>query len=390
HNPNPKKGLKCKCDFKDLSKICNYCNENCERPFTRIDKDPIISGPFLFAFDESKFEKEKPNFYKEAIVKVLKGEDVDEVIVDLSENCEKWGHTINGLRDIAKSQKKKIINPLRNINRYWEPCVFYVYGDNGTGKNRKHCRFDVKYDKTEIVGMYICITANGPIDNLYKKLRESNLSIDINILYRRIRFIIKFEGEPIDPRIGDGDILRIYEKGNKQDVNNRIFDIEFNRGTSLDEVKKVTLDLGIEGEIYQDKLTNLYYWRRIWNNKINEYSTIEDIDEITDRVITQIPKSTSDSSLSSNDSIQTRKRKKGKQVIKNNEVIKSDNIDIDLEQARIRSNYNELNNKKRKLDNFLETNKLLEDNNFDISESSSKEIKRIRNDQGLNRLLKKI
>ncbi|CAG8582182.1 2335_t:CDS:1, partial [Scutellospora calospora] len=61
-----------------------------------------------------------------------------------------------------------------------------------------------------------------------------------------------------------------------------------------------------------------------------------------------------------------------------------------LEQARIRSNYDELNNKKRKLNNFLDTDDLLEDNNLDISECSSKEIKRIRNDQGLNRLLKKI
>ncbi|CAG8658343.1 331_t:CDS:2, partial [Scutellospora calospora] len=260
--------------------------------------------------------------------------------------------------------------------------------------DRKHCRFDVKYDKTQIVGMYICITANGPIENLYKKLRESNSSIDINALYRRIRFIIKFEGEPIDPRIGYGDVLRIYEKGNKQDVNNRIFDIEFNRGTTLEEVKKVTLDLGIE-----------------------------DIDEITDRVITQIPKSdpgkrilvasskdknskqnntletsknyNSESSLSSNDSIETKRKKKGKQVIKKNNNIEQvqisfdNNIEVDLEQAQIRSNYNELSNKKRKLEDFLDFNELLEDNNLDNGQGSSKEIKRIRSDKGLNRLLKK-
>ncbi|CAG8612681.1 7492_t:CDS:1, partial [Scutellospora calospora] len=77
--------------------------------------------------------------------------------------------------------------------------------------------------------MYICITANSSIENLYKKLRKNNSSIDINTLYHRIKFIIKFEEEPIDPRIGDRNILRIYKKGNKQDVNNRIFDIEFNR-----------------------------------------------------------------------------------------------------------------------------------------------------------------
>ncbi|CAG8612666.1 7491_t:CDS:1, partial [Scutellospora calospora] len=88
HNPNSKKELKCKYDFKDLSKICLYYNKNCKRSFAHINKDSTIAGLFLFIFDESKFEKEKPNFYKEAIVKVLKGEDVDEVIVDLSKNCE--------------------------------------------------------------------------------------------------------------------------------------------------------------------------------------------------------------------------------------------------------------------------------------------------------------
>ncbi|CAG8591152.1 3225_t:CDS:2, partial [Scutellospora calospora] len=206
HNPNPKKGLKYRCDFKDLSKICIYCNENCERHFARITKDST-AGLFLFIYDKAKFdndEEEKSNFYKEAIDKVLKGEDVDNVIVELAPNCERWGNTTIGLHDIAKSQKKKIINPLRNIKRYWELCVFYVYGDNGTGKSdffsqlfpgcyerddmkqwefynndefdydrdiailiddfyggmswtnllkltdRKHCRFDVKYDKTQI------------------------------------------------------------------------------------------------------------------------------------------------------------------------------------------------------------------------------------------------
>jgi hypothetical protein len=277
----------------------------------------------------------------------------------------------------------------------------------------KHCRFDVKYDKTHIVGMYICITANGSIENLYKKLRESNSSININAINRRVRFIIKFEGEPIYPRIGYGDVMRIYEKGNKQDINNRIFDIEFNKGTTLDAVKKVTLDLGVKGNIYEDTATGLYYWRRFWNNIINEYSTIEDIDDITDRVITNIPKSksgkrilvassedknfnsskqkkneesdSSSSSLSSNDSTETRKIKKRKQVIKNNT-----DIDVEFEQAQIRFNYDELNNKKRKLDIFLDSNELLEDNKLDISQGLSKEIKRIRDDKGLNRLFKKL
>src|SRR5205823_671012 len=90
HNPKPKKGLKCKCNFKDLSKICSYCNKNCERSFAHIN-EYSTARLFLFIFDESKIdnEEEKSNFYKEAIDKVLKGEYVDDVIVDLASNCRK-------------------------------------------------------------------------------------------------------------------------------------------------------------------------------------------------------------------------------------------------------------------------------------------------------------
>ncbi|CAG8810026.1 5522_t:CDS:2, partial [Gigaspora rosea] len=133
--------------------------------------------------------------------------------------------------------------------------------------NENHCLMDVKYGKTKIVAMYICITANGPIENLYKNLRERNSSIDIRAFIRRVRFIIKFEGDSIDSRIGKGDIIRIFEKGNKQDFNNRIFDIEFNKETTLEQAEKS------------------------WENEINKYSTIENIDDITDQVIINIPKS---------------------------------------------------------------------------------------------------
>ncbi|RIB07469.1 hypothetical protein C2G38_2045984 [Gigaspora rosea] len=52
HNPNSKKGQKCKCDFKDLSKICNCCTEKCIRTFARISEDPEVAGPFDFLYDE--------------------------------------------------------------------------------------------------------------------------------------------------------------------------------------------------------------------------------------------------------------------------------------------------------------------------------------------------
>ncbi|CAG8827652.1 21815_t:CDS:1, partial [Gigaspora rosea] len=131
------------------------------------------------------------------------------------------------------------------------------YGSNISWTNflrltdENHCLIDVKY-KTKIVAMYICITSNGPIENLYKNLREHNSSINIKAFIQRVRFIIKFEGDSIDSRIGKGNVIRNFEKENKQDFNNRIFDIEFNKETTLEQAEKVTIDIGIKGTIFQD------------------------------------------------------------------------------------------------------------------------------------------
>ncbi|KAF0444816.1 hypothetical protein F8M41_003339 [Gigaspora margarita] len=65
------------------------------------------------------------------------------------------------------------------------------------------------------------IKTNSPIENLYTRLQNYNSSIDINAFIRRVKFIIK--------------------------------------GTTLEEDEKVTIDLGIEEEIYQDIKTELFY-----------------------------------------------------------------------------------------------------------------------------------
>ncbi|RIB00120.1 hypothetical protein C2G38_2235576, partial [Gigaspora rosea] len=319
HNPNPKKGEKCKCDFFDLTKRFKFCNENCKRLFARISEDPNIAGPFVFIYDEFKFKNQKEDndndddAYLEArkpVSDILNGKDVNETIVKFAPKCKKWAYIPQGLREIAKAMKSKTLNPLYNMKRYWKPIIIYIYSDPGMGKSeickdlfpgiyekadnecwekyndeefnynqdisillddfygscswtnllrltdRNYCEMNVKYGKTYIVAMYICITSNGPIENLYTRLRKNNSSIDIDAFIRRVKFIIKYEGESIDEN-GKGDIIQ--------------------------EVEKVTIDLGIEGKIYQD--------RQSWDNIINKYSIIEDIDDKTDRVVTNITKS---------------------------------------------------------------------------------------------------
>ncbi|RIB02270.1 hypothetical protein C2G38_2228273 [Gigaspora rosea] len=221
-------------------KFYNRCKNPAHNPNPKKgEKCSEVSGPFEFIFDENKFNSESDEKKMKIII----------------------------LKQLMKYKKKEIL-------------MNWTYFLRLTDRN--HCLMDIKHGKTNIVAMYICITANGTIENLYKNLRERNSSIDIEAFIRRVRYIIKFEGNPIDSRIGKGNITRIFEKGNKQDFNNRIFDIEFNRETTLEQAKKVTIDLEIKGTIFQDTATGYYYWRQSWENEINKYSTIENIDDITD------------------------------------------------------------------------------------------------------------
>jgi hypothetical protein len=199
---------------------------------------------------------------------------------------------------------------------------------------------NVKYAKTNIVAMYICLTGNGPIENLYTKLRKINPSINIEAFIRRVRFIIRIEGK-IENR--KGEQIQIFEKGDKQDFNNRIFDIEFNSGTTYEQVEQVTFGLGFEGEIYQDEETKLYYWRRFWNNDINKDSIIESIDEFTDKVI-----------------INTRKLKPSKRIL-----IASSRTEITENNEAESSNNNHCQELSKAKTKKRKANEITEDENID-------------------------
>ncbi|RIB15537.1 hypothetical protein C2G38_2192130 [Gigaspora rosea] len=199
HNPNPKKG----------------------------ENDSEVSGPFEFIFDENKFNSESEEKKMKIIIKTInevqKGRDIDEVIDKYAPYCERWAYTPQGLERRYRKKfpglyEKDDIKQFENYNNdeinYNRVLIDNFYGSMSWTNflrltDRNHCLINVKYGKTNIVAIYICITANGPIKNLYKNLRECNSSIDIEAFIRRVRYIIKFERDPIDSRIGKGNITFI-------------------------------------------------------------------------------------------------------------------------------------------------------------------------------------
>ncbi|RIB13918.1 hypothetical protein C2G38_2196551 [Gigaspora rosea] len=253
--------------------------------------------------------------------------------------------------------------------RYWKTIIIYIYGDPGTGKS-EICKdlFPGIYEKAdnEWWEKYNDEEFNYDrdisilLDDFYRSCSWTNLLrltdrnyCKMNVKYGKtyivaiVKFIIKYEGESIDEN-GKGDIIRIFEKGNKKEFNERIFDIECNKGTTLEEVEKVTIDLGIEGEIYQD--------RQSWDNIINKYSIIEDIDNKTDRVVTNIPKSDpdpqEDSSKTEKSCLQLEIQQNYQKSLKAKENIVENNdddfdmykdIELDISEETIHEEFNRKN-----------------------------------------------
>ncbi|CAG8773739.1 24204_t:CDS:1, partial [Gigaspora rosea] len=70
-----------------------------------------------------------------AVSNILNGKNVNKTIVKFTPKYKKWAYTPQGLREIAKAMKSKILNPLYNMKRYWKPIIIYIYGNPGTAKS---------------------------------------------------------------------------------------------------------------------------------------------------------------------------------------------------------------------------------------------------------------
>lgn len=166
HNLDPSHNKCCTCDYFDLSIICKYCNEQCQRIIAK--KDNVITGgkfqkwrlndnevgPFEYGnpinHKSSKINdhestlsiKEMRNILIEDNVKEIKslekvvsefldGKDYENLIKDNIEYFKKWFSTANDCEKLYKifSKKNKI------DKRWWKPVVIYIYGTPGAGKS---------------------------------------------------------------------------------------------------------------------------------------------------------------------------------------------------------------------------------------------------------------
>ncbi|CAG8721294.1 13761_t:CDS:2, partial [Dentiscutata erythropus] len=109
--------------------------------------------------------------------------------------------------------------------------------------------------------------SNEPIENLYTRLRDYNSSIDIDAFKRHVCFIIKLEGEPIDPCIEiDNGIKTDFDSDSQiesstQQQNNYKYSENFNKSKSESKL----LDL------YSDDFENTKKQKKGKFRAINEF-----------------------------------------------------------------------------------------------------------------------
>ncbi|CAG8565985.1 12081_t:CDS:1 [Acaulospora morrowiae] len=133
----------CKCDYFDLERVCEKCDENCIRDFARVydvNRDDTPSGPWEFGViynNQNRTEgnsrhsrKNKESEYMtKAIDKIIGGGDIDEAIVEcapmipsrITVNMDRIAKAVNNIND-------------KFGGRCWDPCNIYIFGTPGTGK----------------------------------------------------------------------------------------------------------------------------------------------------------------------------------------------------------------------------------------------------------------
>ncbi|RIB03797.1 hypothetical protein C2G38_2286557 [Gigaspora rosea] len=137
----------CKCNYYDLSKICEHCDKTCKRKPARWGRGELsedITGPFEFGkfreienFTNKKYIESLEDYKLQEYEAIVEG---NKMLVDgatplevFKHNLEKvqYSHNYDGMKKIYEDlqQEKK-----KETCRFWRPVTFYLFGPGRSGK----------------------------------------------------------------------------------------------------------------------------------------------------------------------------------------------------------------------------------------------------------------
>ncbi|CAG8809640.1 18741_t:CDS:1, partial [Dentiscutata erythropus] len=147
-NPNDPKSkiMHCRCDYFDLDKYCEWCNEGCKK-YRTWAKYNSESGPFEFgtykAKNITKTRKNnnsnktlKDDYLEKVIQDILDGKlTKNQILVKYAKKNKQWVKNNPGFVETMCNAVKKVENLNNNYERCWKSCNIYVFGYPRTGKS---------------------------------------------------------------------------------------------------------------------------------------------------------------------------------------------------------------------------------------------------------------
>ncbi|CAG8833927.1 8026_t:CDS:1, partial [Racocetra persica] len=127
----------CRCDFFDLTKICDKCNQSCLefRTFARVDNNSE-----LFEFGELPTSHNVEGFnqhleeQKKICIQTIEDikeqiKPINEIVINTFVNSGTAPHIIKELYNTIRESQKK------SVKRCFTPCNIYIYSDSRIGKD---------------------------------------------------------------------------------------------------------------------------------------------------------------------------------------------------------------------------------------------------------------
>ncbi|CAG8710927.1 12213_t:CDS:2, partial [Racocetra persica] len=307
----------CRCNFFDLTKICDKCDE-------KLPTNNNTEGFNQYIEEQKKIHKQTIEDIKEQI------KPINKIVIDAFVNSGIALHIIKELYNTIRDSQKK------SFKRCFTPCNIYIYGDSRTGKDyltqilfsntyhksqndekwferydeNKVFVFDDFYNHNMEFSTLLTLIDNKP-HTVQKKSGHLNFCLFVNIftsntslqnqyvyfedapyfgnetvkienkrkyssIYNRFDYIIeykKFRNDDIRPCVFEYlccSVKRIFQKGSYEDFVNLRFDIEFNSDVTLEQIAYI-----IRNHNSLEDSKGIRYYNHNFNSQIDKFELID-------------------------------------------------------------------------------------------------------------------